>query len=153
MSKSSNISTKNVAKFREYIPNKRIISAGFMRAEFLNLSMDFLFRNSANDSHEKLRSDNAPLRKIVGLMWNCTDWLPVHEAELISIGRSGGNRHANVNCKLTYAQAARIIRKRLNLLEDSARRRERPKSVPAVNKHDVEYYWLDDLLDGLDLTD
>lgn len=152
MANYSNISTKNVSKVLECIPNKRIISAGFMRAEFLNLSMDFLFRNSANDSHEKLRSDNAPLRKIVGLMWNCTDWLPVHEAELISIVRSGGNRHANVNCKLTYAQAARIIRKRLNLFEDSARRRERPKPAPAVNKHDVEYYWLDDLLDGLDST-
>ena len=67
-----------------YNPFRGRTSNGYLRANFINLFYDFLDRNISRCSYKKLRADNSEIRKIVGLMWNCTDRLPIYESELIA---------------------------------------------------------------------
>ena len=122
---------------------------GELKANFLNLFHEMRDRRLKRDDCEKLIHVIHALKRASGMLWNCTDKVPLEESRLISCYHKDFYKNYFINCSITYAQAARALRPHMNCLERRATRRDAEARATKSWEAMISDNDLEEFFDGL----
>lgn len=136
-------------KLGHYNSLKGGTAPGELRANFLNLFHELRDRRLKRDDCETLIHVIHKLKRASGMLWNCTDKVPLEESRLIFFYRKDFYNYYLIDSSITYAQAARALRPHINYLEGRAARRDAEARATKSWEAMVSDIDLEEFFDGI----